>query len=331
MEELLKIENLRLYFDTEEGIVKAIEDISLTVQNGEIVGIVGETGSGKSITAMSILKLIPTPPARYLGGKIWFDGRDISRLSEDDMTEIRGKKISMVFQEPMTSLNPTFTVGEQICDVIMTHTGVEKQQAISKAVETFRLVRMQDPESLLSKYPHQLSGGMRQRVMIAMALVCNPKLLIADEATTALDVTIQAQILGLLKKMNQELGLSVLIITHNFGIVAQICDKVAVMYAGYVIEFAKVQEIFQNPLHPYTKGLLSAIPPVDNKTNQLKVIEGNVPNLIDPPSGCRFHPRCERFIKDLCDRKVPELVGSDHKVACFNPCEAGDRSWKSSK
>jgi len=331
MEELLKIENLRLYFDTEEGIVKAIEDVSLTVQNGEIVGIVGETGSGKSITAMSILKLIPTPPARYLGGKIWFDGRDISRLSEDDMTEIRGKKISMVFQEPMTSLNPTFTVGEQICDVIMTHTGVEKQQAISKAVETFRLVRMQDPESLLSKYPHQLSGGMRQRVMIAMALVCNPKLLIADEATTALDVTIQAQILGLLKKMNQELGLSVLIITHNFGIVAQICDKVAVMYAGYVIEFAKVQEIFQNPLHPYTKGLLSAIPPVDNKTNQLKVIEGNVPNLIDPPSGCRFHPRCERFIKDLCDRKVPELVGSDHKAACFNPCEAGDRSWKSSK
>ncbi|HOJ87475.1 MAG TPA: ABC transporter ATP-binding protein [Pseudothermotoga sp.] len=331
MEELLKIENLRLYFDTEEGIVKAIEDVSLTVQNGEIVGIVGETGSGKSITAMSILKLIPTPPARYLGGKIWFDGRDISRLSEDDMTEIRGKKISMVFQEPMTSLNPTFTVGEQICDVIMTHTGVDKQQAISKAVETFRLVRMQDPESLLSKYPHQLSGGMRQRVMIAMALVCNPKLLIADEATTALDVTIQAQILGLLKKMNQELGLSVLIITHNFGIVAQICDKVAVMYAGYVIEFAKVQEIFQNPLHPYTKGLLSAIPPVDNKTNQLKVIEGNVPNLIDPPSGCRFHPRCERFIKDLCDRKVPELVGSDHKAACFNPCEAGDRSWKSSK
>ncbi|WP_041081764.1 ABC transporter ATP-binding protein [Thermotoga profunda] len=329
MEDLLKIENLRLYFDTEEGTVKAIEDVNITVGKGEIVGIVGETGSGKSITAMSILKLIPTPPARYLNGKIWFEGQEISKFSEDEMTSIRGKKISMIFQEPMTSLNPTFTIGEQICDVIMTHTGISKQEAISKAIETFKLVRMQDPESLLTKYPHQLSGGMRQRVMIAMALVCNPKLLIADEATTALDVTIQAQILSLLKRMNQELGLSVLIITHNFGVVAQICDKVAVMYAGYVIEFAEVKEIFQRPLHPYTRGLLNAIPPVDSKIEKLRVIEGSVPNLIDPPSGCRFHPRCERFIKDLCDKKVPELVGSNHKVACFNPYNGGDQSWKS--
>lgn len=329
MEELLKIENLRLYFDTEEGTVKAIEDVNLTVAKGEIVGVVGETGSGKSITAMSILRLIPTPPARYLGGKIWFDGQEISKLSEEQMAQIRGKKISMIFQEPMTSLNPTFTIGEQICDVIVTHTNISKQEAVSKAIETFRLVRMQDPEALLTKYPHQLSGGMRQRVMIAMALVCNPKLLIADEATTALDVTIQAQILSLLKKMNQELGLSVLIITHNFGVVAQICDRVAVMYAGYVIEFAKVQEIFQRPLHPYTKGLLSAIPPIGSKADKLKVIEGNVPNLIDPPSGCRFHPRCERFIKGLCDQKVPQLTGSDHKIACFNPCNGGDQSWKS--
>ncbi|HEY8543286.1 MAG TPA: ABC transporter ATP-binding protein [Pseudothermotoga sp.] len=329
MEDLLKIENLRLYFDTEEGTVKAIEDVNIAVGKGEIVGIVGETGSGKSITAMSILKLIPTPPARYLSGKIWFEGQEISKFSEDEMTNIRGKKISMIFQEPMTSLNPTFTIGEQICDVIMTHTGVSKQEAISKAIETFKLVRMQDPESLLTKYPHQLSGGMRQRVMIAMALVCNPKLLIADEATTALDVTIQAQILSLLKRMNQELGLSVLIITHNFGVVAQICDKVAVMYAGYVIEFAEVKEIFQRPLHPYTRGLLNAIPPVDSKVEKLRVIEGSVPNLIDPPSGCRFHPRCERFIKDLCDKKAPELVGSNHKVACFNPYNGGDQSWKS--
>lgn len=329
MEELLKIENLRLYFDTEEGTVKAIENVNLTITKGEIVGVVGETGSGKSITAMSILKLIPTPPARYLGGKIWFDGQEISTLSEEQMAQIRGKKISMIFQEPMTSLNPTFTIGEQICDVIVTHTNISKQEAVSKAIETFRLVRMQDPETLLTKYPHQLSGGMRQRVMIAMALVCNPKLLIADEATTALDVTIQAQILSLLKKMNQELGLSVLIITHNFGVVAQICDRVAVMYAGYVIEFAKVQEIFQRPLHPYTKGLLSAIPPIANKVDKLKVIEGSVPNLIDPPSGCRFHPRCERFIKGLCDEKVPQLIGSDHKIACFNPCNGGDQNWKS--
>ncbi len=329
MEELLKIENLRLYFDTEEGIVKAIEDVNLTIEKGEIVGIVGETGSGKSITAMSILKLIPTPPARYLSGRIWFEGQEISELPEEKMIEIRGKKISMIFQEPMTSLNPTFTIGEQICDVIMTHTSVSKQEAVSKAVETFKLVRMQDPESLMTKYPHQLSGGMRQRVMIAMALVCNPKLLIADEATTALDVTIQAQILSLLKRMNQELGLSVLIITHNFGVVAQICDKVAVMYAGYVIEFAQVQEIFQRPLHPYTKGLLNAIPPLESKIDNLRVIEGSVPNLIDPPNGCRFHPRCERFIKGLCDEKVPKLVGSKHKVACFNPYNGGDQSWKS--
>lgn len=329
MEELLKIENLRLYFDTEEGIVKAIEDVNLTIGKGEIVGIVGETGSGKSITAMSILKLIPTPPARYLSGRIWFEGQEISELPEKEMVEIRGKKISMIFQEPMTSLNPTFTIGEQICDVIMTHTGVSKQEAVSKAIETFKLVRMQDPESLMTKYPHQLSGGMRQRVMIAMALVCNPKLLIADEATTALDVTIQAQILSLLKRMNQELGLSVLIITHNFGVVAQICDKVAVMYAGYVIEFSQVKEIFQRPLHPYTKGLLNAIPPLESKIDNLKVIEGSVPNLIDPPNGCRFHPRCEKFIKGLCDEKVPKLVGSRHKVACFNPYNGGDQSWKS--
>jgi len=325
MSELLRIENLRLYFDTEEGTVKAIENVNLTVNDKEIVGIVGETGSGKSITAMSILKLIPSPPARYLGGKIWFEGEEISRFSEEEMSKIRGKKIAMIFQEPMTSLNPTFTIGEQICDVIMTHTKVSREEAVKRTVETFKLIRMQDPEALLDKYPHQLSGGMRQRVMIAMALVCNPKLLIADEATTALDVTIQAQILGLLKNMNEQLGLSVLVITHNFGVVAQLCDKVAVMYAGYVVEFAKVNEIFERPLHPYTKGLLSAIPPVNRMVDSLKVIEGSVPNLIDPPSGCRFHPRCERFIKDLCDQKAPELSGAAHKVACFNPFNGGER------
>ncbi|MEJ5229494.1 MAG: ABC transporter ATP-binding protein [Pseudothermotoga sp.] len=325
MSELLKIENLRLYFDTEEGTVKAIENVNLTVNNREIVGIVGETGSGKSITAMSILKLIPSPPARYLDGRIWFDGEEITHFSEDEMAEIHGKKIAMIFQEPMTSLNPTFTIGEQICDVIMTHTRISKEEAIKKAIETFKLIRMQDPESLLTKYPHQLSGGMRQRVMIAMALVCNPKLLIADEATTALDVTIQAQILGLLKSMNEQLGLSVLVITHNFGIVAQLCDKVAVMYAGYVVEFASVDEIFQRPMHPYTRGLLNAIPPVTHVTDTLKVIEGSVPNLIEPPNGCRFHPRCERFIEGLCDQKVPELTGVEHKVACFNPYNGGEK------
>lgn len=261
VKELLKIENLRLYFDTEEGTVKALEDVNLTVNEGEIVGVVGETGSGKSITAMSILRLIPSPPARMLAGKIWFEDQEISSLDEEKMREIRGKKIAMIFQEPMTSLNPTFTVGEQLCDVLMTHAKIDKKQATMKILEVFKLVRMQDPVALLDKYPHQLSGGMRQRVMIAMALLCNPRLLIADEATTALDVTIQAQILGLIKRMNEQLKLSVLIITHNFGIVAQVCDRVAVMYAGYVVEIANVREIFSRPMHPYTKGLLNAIPP----------------------------------------------------------------------
>jgi len=323
MKELLRIENLRLYFDTEEGTVKALENVNLSVKEGEIVGVVGETGSGKSITAMSILKLIPTPPARMLSGKIWFDNQEISSFDEEKMREIRGKKISMIFQEPMTSLNPTFTVGEQLCDVLMTHEKIEKKQAIEKILEVFKLVRMQDPVALLDKYPHQLSGGMRQRVMIAMALLCNPKLLIADEATTALDVTIQAQILGLIKRMNEQLKLSVLIITHNFGIVAQICDKVAVMYAGYVVEIADIKEIFARPRHPYTRGLLSAIPPIDRKVERLRIIEGSVPNLIEPPSGCRFHPRCERFVPGVCDAEAPKLVGDEHMVACFNPYNGG--------
>lgn len=323
MREILRIENLRLYFDTEEGTVKALEDVNLTVNEGEIVGMVGETGSGKSITAMSILKLVPTPPARLLSGKIWFEGEEISSFDEEEMREIRGKKIAMIFQEPMTSLNPTFTVGEQLCDVLMTHEKLEKKRAIEKILEVFKLVRMQDPEALLNKYPHQLSGGMRQRVMIAMALLCNPKLLIADEATTALDVTIQAQILGLIKRMNEQLKLSVLIITHNFGIVAQICDRVAVMYAGYVVEIADIKEIFTRPMHPYTRGLLSAIPPVGKKVERLRIIEGSVPNLIDPPTGCRFHPRCERFIQGVCDVEAPKLVGERHSVACFNPYSGG--------
>jgi oligopeptide/dipeptide ABC transporter ATP-binding protein len=323
MKELLRIENLRLYFDTEEGTVKALENVNLSVKEGEIVGVVGETGSGKSITAMSILKLIPTPPARMLSGKIWFDNQEISSFDEEKMREIRGKKIAMIFQEPMTSLNPTFTVGEQLCDVLMTHEKIEKKQAIEKILEVFKLVRMQDPVALLEKYPHQLSGGMRQRVMIAMALLCNPKLLIADEATTALDVTIQAQILGLIKRMNEQLKLSVLIITHNFGIVAQICDKVAVMYAGYVAEIADIKEIFARPRHPYTRGLLSAIPPIDRKVERLRIIEGSVPNLIEPPSGCRFHPRCERFVPGVCDAEAPKLVGDEHMVACFNPYNGG--------
>ncbi len=326
--ELLEIKNLKLYFDTEEGIVKALENVNLMVKQGKIVGIVGETGSGKSVTALSVLRLIPQPPAKILAGEIWFNGVNLLELSEKEMDEIRGSQISMIFQEPMTSLNPTLTIGEQIVDVIRTHMKVSKSEAIRRALELLRLVRMHDPETVLYKYSHELSGGMRQRAMIAMALSCNPKLLIADEPTTALDVTIQAQILGLIKRMNRELKLSVLLITHNFGIVAQICDAVAVMYAGYIVEYGSTLEIFANSMHPYTRGLLRAIPPLEENVDELNVIPGAVPNLIEPPSGCRFHPRCERLVPGLCEKKAPELswVNENHSLACFNPFTSGDNN-----
>ncbi len=323
---LLEIKKLRLYFETEEGTVKALEEINISLEEGKILGVVGETGSGKSITALSVMKLIPQPPGKYLGGQILFDGSDITKLGEEEMREIRGKKISMIFQEPMTSLNPVLTIGEQMTDVIMVHSNVSKSEAIEKAIESLNLVRMPDPESVLYKYPHELSGGMRQRIMIAMALSCGPKLLIADEPTTALDVTIQAQILGLIKKMNEELGLSVMLITHNFGIVAQICDFIAVLYAGYVVEYGSKEEIFKRAMHPYTKGLLKAIPPLEEKVEGLNVIPGSVPNLIEPPTGCRYHPRCERFVQSKCDIQAPEyrFVNEQHAVACFNPYQVGD-------
>lgn len=320
---ILEVKNLRIYFDTEAGIVKALENVSYSIYRGEILGVVGETGSGKSISSQAIMGLIPQPPGKILNGQIIFEGEDLLKKTKRELREIRGTKIAMIFQEPMTSLNPVFTVEEQMMDVLLAHDGLTKSQAKEKIIDALHKVRLQDPDIVLKKYPHQLSGGMRQRIMIAMALSCNPSLLIADEPTTALDVTIQNQILGLLKEAQKSYGLSVLLITHDLGVVAQVCDHVAVMYAGYVVEYGSIKQIFTNPLHPYTQGLLSAIPPIKGEARRLRVIRGQVPDLIYPPSGCRFHPRCDYFEKGLCDVEVPQLEefkgDSEHLVACFNP------------
>lgn len=316
---ILDIKNLRVYFRTEEGIVKALESVNLHVNKGEILGLVGETGCGKSVTALTVLRLLTN--AGEVSGEILFEGRNLLELDERDMLRIRGKEIAMIFQEPMTSLNPVFTVGEQLIDVIRLHLGVDKERARARAIEVLKLVKMPDPDYMLKKYPHELSGGMRQRVMIAMAISCRPKLIIADEPTTALDVTIQAQILGILKNLKEELGVSIVVITHNLGVVAQLCDRVAVMYSGYVVETGTVSEIFESAVHPYTRGLLAAIPPVDEEVEKLRVIPGVVPNLINPPSGCRFHPRCERFLDGTCDAKAPEIssLSDTHTYLCYNP------------
>jgi len=320
-EKILDVRNLKVYFDTEAGVVKALEDVSYTVYKGEVLGLVGETGSGKSISSHTVMGLIPQPPGKILQGQVIFEGEDLLKKSKKEMREIRGTKITMIFQEPMTSLNPVFTIEEQMMDVLLAHNGLTKSQAKEKIIESLYKVRLQDPDIVLKKYPHQLSGGMRQRIMIAMALSCNPSLLIADEPTTALDVTIQNQILGLLKEAQKEYGLSVLLITHDLGIVAQICDHVAVMYAGYIVEYGTINQIFENPLHPYTKGLLSAIPPIKGEAKRLRVVRGQVPDLIHPPSGCRFHPRCDNFIEGKCDVQIPQMreVEDGHMVACFNP------------
>jgi len=321
VETILDVKNLVVEFDTEEGIVKALNGVSFSLKKGEILGIVGETGCGKSVTVYTVLKLLPMPPARVVSGEVIYKGRDLLKLSEEELRKIRGKEIAMIFQEPMTSLNPVFTVGKQLMDVILLHRKVSKEEAREIALKALEDVRMQDPELIMKKYPHELSGGMRQRVMIAMALSCNPEILIADEPTTALDVTIQAQILGIIKEMQSKHGMSVIFITHDLGVVAQLCDGVVVMYAGTVVEMASIDTIFKNPVHPYTRGLLESIPKMDKKQEKLRSIPGMVPNLVSPPPGCRYHPRCERFLKGLCDKEAPKLleVEKDHFVACHNP------------
>ena len=317
MEELLRVEDLKTYFLTYEGTIKAVDGISLTINKGETLGLVGESGCGKSVTALSIMRLVQSPPGKIVGGKIFFEGKNLLDLSEKEMRKIRGCKISMIFQEPMTSLDPMFTIGSEIMEVLQLHQNLKKDEAKKKAIESLCTVRFPDPEKRIDDYPHELSGGMRQRVMIAMALSCNPALLIADEPTTALDVTIQSQILKLIDDLRKEFNTSVLLITHDLGVIAKTCDNVALMYAGYIVEYTDVYTFFREPLHPYAKGLMKSIPRLDSEIKKLEIIKGLVPNLLDLPSGCPFHPRCD-FCFELCTKKMPELIniGKNHLVRC---------------
>jgi peptide/nickel transport system ATP-binding protein len=315
---LLSIKNLKTHFYSAGKTIRALDGVSFDIEEGGSFGLVGETGCGKSVTALSILRLIPFPPGKIVGGEIHFRGRNLLDLTEEEIRSVRGKEISMIFQEPMTSLNPVFRIGDQMMEVIMLHQGLGKSQAFEKAIEMLELVHMPEARKVMKQFPHQLSGGMRQRAMIAMELSCHPFLLIADEPTTALDVTIQAQILRLIKEMKREFHSSILLITHDLGVIAEICDRVAVMYAGSIVEQAGVEEIFEDPKHPYTKGLWGAIPRIDEEREILAVIPGTVPDLSHPPTGCKFNPRCShRF--DPCDRIPPPLsqVSPGHFVACF--------------
>ena len=316
-DKILEVKNLKTSFFTYEGEVKALENVSFDISRGETLGLVGETGSGKSVTALSIVNLISSPPGKILGGKIIFEGENLLNYSEKEIRKIRGNKISMIFQDPMNSLNPVFKVGEQIIQVIKVHQNKKSAEARKIAIEMFKKVGLPDPELVLDKYSYELSGGMQQRIMIAIALSCNPDLLIADEPTTALDVTIQAQILDLIDKLKKDIDSSILLITHNLGVVARVCDKVAVMYAGNIVEYATVEQIFNKPCHPYTKGLLKAIPRKESRGKKLKIIKGKVPNLISPPSGCRFHPRCNFALPECSEINPPrKLVAEEHYVKC---------------
>ena len=319
MATLLKIENLKTQFFTSAGTVKAVDGITFNVEEGETVAIVGESGCGKSVSALSILRLIPWPPGKIVEGSINFDGKDLLSLDEEAMRNLRGKDISMVFQEPMTSLNPVLSIGEQLTETLITHFPISDQEASEKALKLLEMVGISDPERRLDQYPHHLSGGMRQRVMIAMALSCEPKLIIADEPTTALDVTIQAQILELMKDLTKRLGASLIIITHNLGVVARYADRVNVMYAGKIIETGTAKDIYHNPSHPYTLALLKSIPRMDlPRQDKLDPIEGQPPDLTQLDDGCSFRPRC-RYVKDRCAHSFPDLeaVSEGHFVACF--------------
>ncbi len=319
-ETLLDIRGLKTWFKTDDGMVQAVDGVSLTVAKGETLAVVGESGSGKTVTARSVLKLIDMPPGRFESGQILWRGRDLIPLGNDAMDRIRAKEIAMVFQEPMTSLNPVYSVGEQIAESLVTHEGLSKKAALDGAVEMLRLVQISSPERRVHDYPHQFSGGQRQRVMIAMALACKPQLLIADEPTTALDVTIQAQILDLMNDMKDRFGMAIMLITHAMGVVAENAQRVVVMYAGKVVEEATVEALFAQPRHPYTQGLIRSIPRVDAHVEgrvRLEQIPGTVPSLLNPPKGCRFAARC-RFTMDICRTTEPPLreVGVGHKVAC---------------
>ena len=318
---LLDIRNLNLAFNTSRGQIRPVRDVSLSIYPGQTLAVVGESGCGKSVTALSVLRLIPTPPGQYLGGEIVFEGRDLLKLSEKEMRSVRGRDIAMVFQEPMTSLNPVYTIGDQIAEAVILHQHLDTKQAYDVAEQSLADVGIADPRRRLSEYPHQLSGGMRQRVMIAMALSCKPKLLIADEPTTALDVTIQAQILDLLRKLQNDTGMAMMLITHDLGVVAENADTVAVMYASRVVEYATVEDLFDRPKHPYTEGLFRSIPKLGAGLDRLDTIRGTVPNPANFPPGCKFHPRCARMNDDpTCATVEPALreVGSAHWSACHH-------------
>jgi len=314
---LLEIRNLKANFYTYQGVVHAVDIERFSIGRKQSVGLVGETGCGKTVTSLSILRLIPSP-GKIVSGEIIFKGEDLLKKSKRAMRDIVGKQISTIFQNPTSSLNPVFTVGEQVTRVIKLHQKVGKREAKRRAVEMFNLVRLPDPEKMLKSYPHELSGGMCQRVMIAMALSCNPDLLIADEPTTALDVTIQAQILKLMEELKEKIDTSILLITHDLSVVAQLCDRVAVMYAGGIVEDGNVKDVFKDSKHPYTRGLLDAIPKLGRRERLLRGIEGFVPDLLNPPAGCRFHPRCS-YAKDVCREHKPMLteITTKHLVSCF--------------
>jgi oligopeptide/dipeptide ABC transporter ATP-binding protein len=317
---LLEIRNLKTYFYTEEGVVRAVDGVSVAIAKGKSLGLVGESGCGKTVTALSVLRLIPIPPGKILEGKVLFEGKDILIYSLERMQkEIRGNKISMVFQEPMTSLNPVYTVIDQVSEAILTHQTQDKREAEKIALEMLDRMRIPEARSRARDYPHQFSGGMRQRIMIAMALACRPALLIADEPTTALDVTIQAQILELMKEMKKNLDTSILLITHNLGIIAEMADAVAIMYAGQVVEYAGVRAIFKFPRHPYTQALLRCVPRLKKREGKLESIEGTVPDLRSLPPGCRFHNRC-REAGDLCSKEEPPFreIEEGHQVRCHS-------------
>jgi oligopeptide transport system ATP-binding protein len=318
-EPLLQIKDLRTHFFTEDGVVKAVDGVTYDVQPGEILGLVGESGCGKSVSALSVLRLIPNPPGKIVSGEIIFEGEDILKMDEDEVRHIRGNKIGMIFQEPMTSLNPVLTIGRQLTETLELHLKMDKQASTQRAIELLELVGIPEAKTRINDYPHQFSGGMRQRVMIAMALSCNPKLLLADEPTTALDVTIQAQVLEILTRLTRELGTAVIIITHNLGVVARYADRVNVMYAGRIIESATAMELYGNPRHPYTLGLLKSVPRLDEvRKLKLDPIEGMPPDLMNLGPGCPFRPRC-RFEIERCASEYPPLlaVGDAHAAACW--------------
>jgi oligopeptide/dipeptide ABC transporter ATP-binding protein len=318
---VIEVRNLKTYFFTEDGVVKAVDGVDFYVRPGEVLGLVGESGCGKSVTSLSIMRLIGAP-GKVIDGEIIFEGKDLLKTSEAEMIQVRGNRISMIFQQPQTALNPVFKVGEQIAEVLEIHQGMSREAGLARAVELLQMVGIPEPERRAQAYPHELSGGMAQRVMIAMGLACVPKLLIADEPTTALDVTIQAQILDLMHNLRQNIGTAIILITHDLGVVAEMCERVAVMYAGQIVEQADVKTIFANPMHPYTRGLIGSTPVLGNLKHRLEVIPGSVPNLVNLPSGCRFAPRCrarEEHGLQICTVQAPELeqAETDHKVRCW--------------